>query len=1211
MKPRKNSSRPSGHFFTASLATFVATAGIHAGTLTWDADGLFNNGTLGGTGTWDTTSARWDNGASDVVWTNNAGTPNSAVFSGTAGTVTTGAAINVDTVTFSTSGYTLERSTNTTHVLTFGGIKVVNTGVLGTSSTINAKLTGASVNISNAGTVTFGGVDDNNGFSMIVNSGATAILAKASTETVHVVGTTGVTVNAGGVAKLGGTGGDQIFNNGTVTLAGGTFDLSGLSETINNLAGATGTVDNSAAGPAILTLGSNNGTATFSGTIQNTGGALGLTKIGSGTATLSGVSTYTGPTTVNGGVLLLSGAPSSLSASATPITLGGGEFRLNNTTAAGGNNNNRIADTQGFLLNGGGFFNYIGSDAGASTETIGPVTLGAGGQARIGMAGTPTNIATLTLASLTRNAGGVVALVNGTDLGFDSTSDLQRIIVTTPPTLVGTTAALSTGINSAATNTHIVPFLVGETTSATGGAGTVTGLANTFVTYNATTGLRPLNLEDEFTFNGTTAGENILITEGTSGTNDTINSLVLEGGVTAPVLDIPLETTLTNTSGAVLFSGATGANKGVISGAGKLGFGSNEAVLTVNPTSGTGISSPVISAVLSGMGGLTKSGSGQLTLSAFNEMTGALNANQGTTILQNTTAFSTFNVAPGATLALNPAAGATSFDAVPAGATVNVNSGTFRLTTSSGDAQTQALLLPEFALNLTSATLNMNGANLNRATFPGSVNLTGTNTFSFSPIRDRLTLSGVVSGTGNLVATGGGAQQSHFLVLSNANTYTGSTTITSGGGGMSIQLSDGVDRLPMTTTLTLNGGTTNAQLDLNGQNQGLSGLLATGTVANTAVVNSNATGATLTLDIAAGTTNTYTGRIGADARLITNGTAPGVNIALTKAGAGTLVLSGNNGYTGPTQVNSGILRAGSSSAFGTGATVTLANVASATLDLNNTSTTVSSLAGGGTIGGNVTLGSGTLTVGGAANTIYSGAISGTGGVTKVGSGTQTFSGANTYSGITSVTEGTLSLTSPSLNDASSVSLLIGGQLDLNFSGTDVVGALFIGGLPQDDGIYGSGNSGGLITGTGTIQVGVVVPAGYAAWATSKGLTGANNGATQDPNFNGIANLLEYVLNGEPLLAESPAAILPTLNASGSNFVFTFTRLVDSTADTTQTFEYGTTLTGWTTLNISPGTPGAGVVIGTPTGGSPNTQTVTVTVPKGASTKLFGRLRAVN
>ena len=99
------------------------------------------------------------------------------------------------------------------------------------------------------------------------------------------------------------------------------------------------------------------------------------------------------------------------------------------------------------------------------------------------------------------------------------------------------------------------------------------------------------------------------------------------------------------------------------------------------------------------------------------------------------------------------------------------------------------------------------------------------------------------------------------------------------------------------------------------------------------------------------------------------------------------------------------LRATGGNAIGNSSTVTLANVAGATLDLAGSSETIGSLAGGGATGGNVTLGAGTLTTGTATSTTYAGVISGTGGLTKVGTGVFTLTGNNTYTGATTINTG--------------------------------------------------------------------------------------------------------------------------------------------------------------------------------------------------------------
>jgi outer membrane autotransporter protein len=84
-----------------------------------------------------------------------------------------------------------------------------------------------------------------------------------------------------------------------------------------------------------LTVGSNNLSTLFSGVIQDggffggTGGSL--TKVGTGTLTLSGANTYTGPTIVNAGVLLVDGSL----AVASAVTVNSGATLGGTGTAAG------------------------------------------------------------------------------------------------------------------------------------------------------------------------------------------------------------------------------------------------------------------------------------------------------------------------------------------------------------------------------------------------------------------------------------------------------------------------------------------------------------------------------------------------------------------------------------------------------------------------------------------------------------------------------------------------------------------------------------------------------------------------------------------------------------------------------------------------------------------------------------------------------------
>ena len=98
-----------------------------------------------------------------------------------------------------------------------------------------------------------------------------------------------------------------------------------------------------------------------------------------------------------------------------------------------------------------------------------------------------------------------------------------------------------------------------------------------------------------------------------------------------------------------------------------------------------------------------------------------------------------------------------------------------------------------------------------------------------------------------------------------------------------------------------------------------------------------------------------------------------------------------------------------------------------------------------------------------------------GGLTKQGLGTLTLTGANTFTGNIHVNAGTLSINSAFIANTASVYLLTGGTLDLNYSGSDTIVGLFIDGVAQDVGTWGSLSSSAdfksaFFTGTGLLDV---------------------------------------------------------------------------------------------------------------------------------------------
>jgi autotransporter-associated beta strand protein len=228
-------------------------------------------------------------------------------------------------------------------------------------------------------------------------------------------------------------------------------------------------------------------------------------------------------------------------------------------------------------------------------------------------------------------------------------------------------------------------------------------------------------------------------------------------------------------------------------------------------------------------------------------------------------------------------------------------------------------------------------------------------------------------------------------------------------------------------------------------------------------------------------------------------------------------------------------------------------------------------------------------------------------LTKLGTGTLTLSALNTYTGDTTVENGTLNVAQPNFADTSTVTIgSTGGSaavLHLPNAGTDIVAELIIDGVSQtgNGAVYDSTNTGGAITGDGKIQVGTAPADPFLAWINLNWPGLADKTPTGDPDNDGIENLLEYVLNGGNPEVSNPG-ILPTLNASGTDFVFTFFRRADATG-TIQVFQYGSNLSGWTDVPIVNG----GQVAITPDNPSAGIDRVIVTISKGTNTKLFGRL----
>jgi autotransporter-associated beta strand protein len=409
----------------------------------------------------------------------------------------------------------------------------------------------------------------------------------------------------------------------------------------------------------------------------------------------------------------------------------------------------------------------------------------------------------------------------------------------------------------------------------------------------------------------------------------------------------------------------------------------------------------------------------------------------------------------------------------------------------------------------------LDAATLDSGNFAGTISNYGTLSLASSANQ---TLSGVISGTGELIKAGSGT-----LTLTAENTYSGSTTIEAGTLRLVGENGGFFSNTSATRNYIVNSG---AVLNLHEAKApaGVANILGTGTL--------RITGVTLGAS--------------SDGRDVNFILEPGALIDFP---------SGSSIYNGGWQA---FQWAGNQAALNVDGQVNIADGLPLTAD---------ALTGSGTIGSSQFGGSPTVLTVGVAN--GSGAFSGTiiqglnGGsrvvaLTKSGSGNQTLSGTNTYSGPTTIAQGTLSLGNNNVLADTSDMIIGSGTLNassfddtmgtLNVTGAAVInlasganlafanssgvnagvwaGTLNITGTLEATSLRFGTTSGGLSTGQlalisvngnglGTYTLdsnGYLVLGGndFTSWAANQvpPVTGGPNG---DSNDNGVPNLVEYAL----------------------------------------------------------------------------------------------------
>lgn len=779
-------------------------------------------------------------------------------------------------------------------------------------------------------------------------------------------------------------------------------------------------LQDTAGGAITLQVGNNDTSTTYRGAL---GGSGGLTKIGTGTLTLSGElitvtntttstvvsqpgtasNTYTGDTTILAGTHTNAGITSTSvgtlkldfnAASNTSTTTGGNTYVTSGTAVT-----SDIISSASRLVLGGGRLWVAGNTGGAGvSQTFNNTFLNAGRSYVTVTQGTTPGDTVVNLGNITREAGSILEFT----LGGGTQSSTNGITTTTANdasgilggwAIVGTEWAVKSTAGTALGN--VVAAGAGVYTTYSGGDIAGAPTSNLLINDTTTSITTAAGLTDV----------NTVMVRNNAGDNSALNrTLDIAAGET---LRLGAAGSIWN-QGSQVTSGVPNLAIGTANNVGALtagGADNTAGELIINNTGGgeVWIRSSITD---NGTGAVTliRTGAGnQVVFSGTNTHTGGSIFTQGRNRVDNSAAL-----------------------------------GSGAVTVTAGG---------QLWLNTSNATYAHNfylaGSGYGETGIPGAIRFSGTNTLSGLITLTGDTRLGSVNGatgifTGKITGDyaldlSGGAGGTNVLVLSNtANDFTGNLSLNTNLNGTSafntaivtvrLGASEVIPNGLGKGNVILSGGasgTNPVTLDLNGFNETINSLISYSGHTNTFVTNTKA-GTTATLTIgdnnastlmaASSTYSTYFGGSIQD-------TGSGI-MALTKIGEGTQTLAGANTYSGVTTINKGILMAGAANTLSANSAVVIANDATAMLALTNGiadfSQTIKSLSGSGTVNLGTIAAADTLavpatrlTTGDATDTTYSGAIVGAGGLVKQGTGRFTLAGANTYVGTTQVTEGNL------------------------------------------------------------------------------------------------------------------------------------------------------------------------------------------------------------
>lgn len=649
---------------------------------------------------------------------------------------------------------------------------------------------------------------------------------------------------------------DQLNNDSVIAInTGGLLDLNGFSDVLGGLALTGGTAQSGAGGllrlNGNLTVNASSTVSAITGQLQLFGAAIRTINISGGPATpdldlpaiisgsggitvnnslvefsrvvFSGANTYSGLTTLNGGSVAVQHALA-LGSAAVGTVLNGPNLVVTDVIVGEGLTNNSQSTLQGTIATG--WTGPIVLNADLTLQVIGPgyvldlsgVLSGTGGVKVTGAGVGPG-------AGIVIFSGASANTYTGNTFVQEGTLELAKVLA------LQNSASLVIGDGVGGAETDVVRY-------------SANNCINTTVRITIDeSGLLDLN-----------------------GFSDTVGALTILGGnITTGAGTLTMNNNLLAT-----FRG-TGAAANI---AGNLALGASTRTFTVTNTPGPGTADLVVTAAVSGTGGIIKAGDGLVVLSASNTFSGAITVNDGDVDLQDD--FAAGTVAGGVTV--NGDATLRLFG--------NINVGAEPLTLNS---------------TATSGALN---SRIVSNSWAGPVTL-ATDTIVAVSTADALNLLGSISGPGRLTKIGAGTL---LFTGAGANTYTNVTAVNAG----TLVLDKGALNGAIAGPLVVGDGVGGANADvvrLASVNQVVNTMPVT--VAASGLYDMDSFGDAIGSFSGSGNVNLggATLNIGFDDASTTfSGIISGTGSIDKYSGTtGTQTFSGNNTYTGTTAVNGGTL----------------------------------------------------------------------------------------------------------------------------------------------------------------------------------------------------------------------------------------------------------------------------------------------------------------